>query len=56
MKVKVLRVKAFEAPSAEALAAAIEAWCRTAGERQYLGVQYQAPGPDKHTALLSYTE
>lgn len=56
MKVKVLRVKAFEAASAEELTAAIEAWCRAAGERKYLGLEYQAPAPDRHTALLKYTE
>lgn len=56
MKVKVLRVKAFEAASAEELTAAIEAWCRAAGERTFVALQFQAPAADKYTALLSYTE
>lgn len=56
MKTSIVRVVAFSEPSAAALAAAINAWLATSGEKTWIEVQYRAPSETQHTALLFYTD
>lgn len=55
MKLSLLRVKLISDAVQATFEAAVNTFLATAGERQFIGVQYQFDGAN-YTALIIYTE